>query len=171
MRRLPLLLLFLALPLVLAAYASPSTSEPVYAGTSLGYTVGYTVVVEYGGQNITVANTSAGLGAGPRVGAVQAIDNLGVARGVDNYTYSGVGNASAGQVVIPPPQTVTQTVTQERTTTVVVTRTVTGPNGETTVVTEVRTVTLPQQGQQGRRALLLGAGVAAFLFLLILAKR
>ena len=172
MRRIPLLFLFLALALAAApAYASPSVAQPAYAGTSLGYTVGYTVIVEYGGQNLTVANTSAGLGAGPRVGAVETVDAVGVARGADNYTYSDVGNASAGQVVIPPPETVTQTVTHEYTTTVTVTKTITGPNGETTVVTEVRTVTLPHQQAQPRRALLLGAGALALLFLLLLAKR
>lgn len=69
-----------------------------------------------------------------------------------------------------PVKTVTQTVTRAYTYTTTVTK-VTGPNGETTVITQVQTVTLPQPGYAAKRKLLLGAGIAAFLFLLLLAKR
>jgi carbohydrate-binding DOMON domain-containing protein len=69
-------------------------------------------------------------------------------------------------------QTVTQTVTQTYTTTI--TKTVTGSNGEVTTIVETvpapPSATVPSQGPS-RRALLAGAGLIAFLFLLLIAAK
>ena len=64
----------------------------------------------------------------------------------------------------------TTTYTEYYTTTITVTKTITGPNGETTVVTEVKTVTIPLEENPHKRATILGIGLTV-LFLLFLLSR
>ena len=70
----------------------------------------------------------------------------------------------------PPVTTITETQTTTAVTTTTITRTVTGPGGQTTVITTVETITIPEQ-QQGidRSRLLVPLGIAALLILLALA--
>ena len=142
-------------------------SEPAYADISREYSLGYEVTLKVGGQNITVASSNASLGQGPRVGAVSLAYGLGYALGAENYTYHGVGNASASQVVIPPPETVTvtqtETITQTVTETVVQTRTQHAQPQPPVVTT----------ADEERRIdpKLLGVGFVLALALLALAKR
>ena len=150
-----LILLIIAGVAGYVAGASVTVSNPTYGDTSKSYTLGYSASISVNnGTSTLVANTSAGMGSGPRVGAIESHNDL--------------GNAS--QVVVPPPNTVTVTNTTTKTITYTVTKTVTGPNGETTVITQIRTVTIPQEQQYDKR-ILYGAGVLVILFLLLLAKR
>lgn len=91
-------------------------------------------------------------------------DNVGIG-------YSGIvvfGNTTyrLGEPYTPPMTTVTET----NVVTTTVTRTITGPNGETSVVTEVQTITIGGEAP-GKRNIVLGLGVLAFLILLLLARR
>ena len=154
--RFPPLLVFAAVILSILGVAVGATtvSGPAQADTSKNYNIGYEASITYNGSQSIIASVNASTGSGPRVGAVES--------------YNDLGNAS--QIVVPPPQTVTNTTTVTKTYTYTVTRTITGPNGETTVVTQIRTVTIPQEKHYDGR-ILYGAGILVFLFLLLLAKR
>ena len=130
MRRAALIIVFLlaALAGYIAGAVSPqllvqpslsaSQSVPAYADTSKSYTVGYEVTLKVGGQNITVANSNASLGQGPRVGAVSIAYGLGYGLGAENYTTAEANVSEPANVIIPPPETVTQTITETVTQTV-----------------------------------------------------
>ena len=99
-------------------------------------------------------------------------DNLAYQGLTNNYQFNDSATGNSTLIIIPPPatRTVTNTTTVTKTYTFTVTRTITGPNGETKVVTEIRTVTIPQEQHYDKR-ILYGAGVLVILFLLLLAKR
>ena len=96
--------------------ANVTTGNPAPTGSSLAYTLGYYVELTNTNTNTTIviANTTASLGAGPSVGAVEV--------------YNDLGNAS--QLIVPPPSTVTETITETYNTTYTYTYT-------TTVITTV----------------------------------
>ncbi len=155
------------------AGASVTVSNPAYGDTSKSYAIGYSVSISVNnGTSTTIANVTAGLGEGPRVGGVSITDNLAYQGLANNYEFNGSATGNTSLIIIPPPatRTVTNTTTVTKTYTYTVTKTITGPNGETTVITQIRTVTIPQEKQYDKR-ILYGAGVLVILFLLLLAKR
>lgn len=155
------------------AGASVVISSPAYGDTSKQYSLGYSVSISVNnGTSTAIANVTAGLGAGPRVGGVSASQSLAYQGLANNYEFNGSATGNTRLIIIPPPNTVTitNTTTLTKTYTYTVTKTVTGPNGETKVVTEIRTVTIPQEKHVDKRVLY-GLGVLALLFLLILARR
>ena len=151
--RLALLIIFI-ISAIVGYVAGAATSNPAYADTSKEYELGYTVKITHNNNTVIVADTStnATIKQGPRVGAVEIVNDL--------------GNASS--VIVPPPRTVTYV--ENHTVTKTITKTITLPNGETKAVTEVRTVTIPQE-ESKINSKLLGLGVVAFLLLILVAKR
>ena len=155
------------------AGASVVISSPAYGDTSKQYSLGYSVSISVNnGTSTTIANVTAGLGSGPRVGGVSASQSLAYQGLANNYEFNGSATGNSTLIIIPPPatRTVTNTTTVTKTYTYTVTKTITGPNGETTVITQIRTVTIPQEKHYDKRVLY-GLGVLALLFLLILARR
>ena len=155
------------------AGASVVISSPAYGDTSKQYSLGYTVSISVNnGTSTTIANVTAGLSSGPRVGGVSITSDLAYQGLANNYEFNGSATGNTSLIIIPPPNTVTitNTTTLTKTYTYTVTKTVTGPNGETTVVTQIRTVTIPQEQHIDKRVFY-GLGALAFLFLLLMAKR
>ena len=151
---------------------SPSGIVPGPSSTSYRYAIGYSVVLSVNNQmNVTVANKTADTAGGPAIGGISVALGLGYGYVSENYSSMGVASGEPA-IIIAPPNYVTVTQIENHTVTTTVTKTITLPNGETTVVTEIKTVTIPSDSGPRIRPEVLGLGaLAALLFLLAIRLR
>ena len=148
--------------------------KPSQSDTSYSYSIGVEAIIQYNNQNTTVTNTTGGINAGPSINGISLAYDVGLGLGAETYT-AGYVNVSDPSTIIVPTRTVTvtNTTTETQTYTTTITKTVTGPGGETTVITEVQTVTIPQKSKPwaGIDPKIAGAGALAALVLLFLWAR
>lgn len=148
--------------------------QPSQSDTSYSYSIGVEAIIQYNNQNITVTSTTGTINAGPSINGVSLAYSLGYGLGAEGYTSSYVNVSDPSTIIVPTRTvTVTNTTTETQTYTTTITKTITGPGGETTVVTEVQTVTIPLESKPwaGIDPRVAGAGALAALVLLFLWAR
>ncbi len=97
--------------------------EPGPSGSSLAYELGYEVILQYNGNNYSIASVPAAIAQGPPVGAVSIAYSLGYGIASENYSAGYADPGEPAQVIVPP-QYVTVTEVEEHTVTKTVTETV-----------------------------------------------